>query len=260
MAIRIFIGSEPKTAIARDVLKYSILKHTSTDIDFQPLEGSESWTKKATTGVNSVVGTGFSLLRWDIPERCNYEGYAIYLDADMLVFDDIKDLWESDVKYPNENCSVWCTYQRDKWSPTKDVPQSAVMLIDCARAKTNQPSLDAILYYLHDAKQEDRTNYVKVMYGYKHQNKPQKIHTKWNRLNKYIPEKTSLLHYTKEPQQPWYNPKHAFREDWEKVLVEAIQEGFITKNRIQAALECFVPHDHSFRGQGLHPYYRKLLQ
>ena len=258
-SIRVFIGSEPKTTIARDVLKYSILKNTKHKIDFQLLEGDESWAKKAATGWKSMVGTGFSLLRWDIPQRCNFEGYAIYLDADTLVFDDIVDLWRSDIKYPDENCSVWCTYQMDKWHPQRDVPQTAVMLIDCERAKTNQPPLSAILNYLDQSPDGDRTNYIKIMYCHKHKNRPQKIHTRWNRLNKFIPKKTSLLHYTKEPQQPWYNPEHEFRQDWEDILVEAMQEGFISKDQIQAALECYVPHAHLSRGQGLHPYYRKLL-
>ena len=112
--IRVFIGSEPKTAIARKVLEYSIVKHTDYDVEFGELEGDVSWSKRNSKDLTAQVGTGFSLLRWDIPRRCNYEGFAIYLDADMLVFSDIYDLWTMDQQYPADKdfpCSVWCTYQ-----------------------------------------------------------------------------------------------------------------------------------------------------
>ncbi|MBM4264570.1 MAG: hypothetical protein FJ145_24490 [Deltaproteobacteria bacterium] len=38
--------------------------------------------------------TGFSFSRFLIPSLCQYRGKAIYLDADMLVFDDIAKLWD----------------------------------------------------------------------------------------------------------------------------------------------------------------------
>ena len=37
-------------------------------------------------------GTPFSCFRFAVPELCDFKGYAIYLDADMLVLGDIADL------------------------------------------------------------------------------------------------------------------------------------------------------------------------
>ena len=40
--------------------------------------------------------TPFSFQRFLIPELCGYSGKAIYLDADMQVFRDIRELWNYD--------------------------------------------------------------------------------------------------------------------------------------------------------------------
>lgn len=39
-------------------------------------------------------GTPFSCFRFAIPELCNFEGRAVYLDADMLVLGDVRELLE----------------------------------------------------------------------------------------------------------------------------------------------------------------------
>jgi Glycosyl transferase family 8 len=39
--------------------------------------------------------TGFSFARFAIPELAGYQGRALYLDADMLVFNDLAFLWRT---------------------------------------------------------------------------------------------------------------------------------------------------------------------
>lgn len=50
---------------------------------------------------------------------CNFEGKAIYLDADMLVLDDIEELWNEEVA---ENCGLKC------WGPMR----TDVSVFDCS--------------------------------------------------------------------------------------------------------------------------------
>ena len=70
--VNIFIGTEPKTEIARKVLEYSIRKNTEVKLNIKNLMG-ESWTSDS----KLHIGTGFSLLRWSIPEIMDYDlGYA----------------------------------------------------------------------------------------------------------------------------------------------------------------------------------------
>lgn len=251
--VRIFIGSEPKTELARKVLEYSIKVNTKQPdlIEFPSLMG-EDWIKNPKLG----VGTGFSLKRWEIPAMCNFEGYAIYLDADQLVFGDILDLWQSDIHYPNNACSVWCTYQPCKWFQHK-TPETSVMFIDCAKAKFNQKSITEIKEYLKGDK--DRKRYVEVMRGMDHKNAPQMIPDSWNHLNVYKEGKTKLLHYTKEPEQPWVYPDHSLTYLWEDVFIECLSHNIITQEELKYWLNQYRSYKKKERGSALHPYYKKYV-
>lgn len=253
--IKIFIGTEPKTELARKVLEYSILKNTNSQVQFNPMLG-EDWVVRP----NQYVGTGFSLLRWSIPERCNNEGFAIYLDADIIALGDIKELWECDVTYPNNGCSVWCTYRTDGVRSIS-TPESSVMLIDCAKAKGNQPSYQNCVDYLeNDPNPGSRSRYKKIMWCLKHQCPPQVIPSRFNRLNDPSPvENAVLLHYTIERKQPWYNPNHPFASLWEELLKESLGEGYVQKDEVQNYLDKYRPFEAGKRGYGLHPYWKKVL-
>jgi len=258
--IRIFIGSEPKTLIAQKVLEFSLLEQLKgkREIEFCDLSSDDNWTERSEKGLHAVLGTGFSLLRWDIPRRCSYEGYAIYLDADILAMCDVGKLWQADVDYPNEDASIWCTYQPCKWfkEPT---PETSVMFIDCKKAKENLTSMKDMIEWFNNNPDPKRKQYVKTMRCLDHPNPPQQIPTNWNHLNERH-EDTKLLHYTKEPEQPWYNPEHPNRKIWEKWLKKTIDAGYLDKNIISKALEAFRPHSRSVRGEGLNPHYKYLLQ
>ncbi len=258
--IRIFIGSEPKTLIAQKVLEFSLLEQLKgkREIEFCDLSSDDNWTTHTKEGVHAVLGTGFSLLRWDIPRRCNYKGYAIYLDADILALGDVGRLWQADVDYPNEDASIWCTYQPSKWFK-KPTPETSVMFIDCAKAKANQQTMEHMIDWFNKYGDPERKEYIRYMRCLNHHIPPQQIPTNWNHLNERH-EDTKLLHYTKEPEQPWVNPDHPHRKIWEKWLVKAIKVNYIDKKIISKALKAFRPYSRSVRGEGLHSHYKYLLQ
>jgi hypothetical protein len=90
--------------------------------------------------------------------------------------------------------------------------------------------------------------------------RPLKIPTFWNSLNVYEDATTRLLHYTKEPKQPWYKPGHALAHFWEAELVKAISAGAVSEYDFKSALDLWrKPKLDKRLMQGLNPYYEIYL-
>jgi hypothetical protein len=247
--IRICIGTEPRTEIAKKVLQFSILKNVSKKytVEFFDLNGKD-WLNRGVLG----EGTGFSTLRFSIPENFEYEGKAIYLDADMLVLGDISELWNMDKVYKqNSNNVVWCKYGNQ------------LMLIDCKKARDKILTTGEIEKYLDGDK--DRALYRRVMKLSYLEPRPQPIPVWWNVMDKgcvftslkdFDSRQAKLLHYTNVPNQPWYNPGHAKVAIWERWLADAVKDGIVTKQEIKDAVAKYdvsVPR----RPNGMHKYWLK---
>ncbi len=251
--IRIFIGTEPKTEIMRQVLEFSIRRRTKRPVEFTPMIGP-AW-EYPIDGIS--VGTGFSLRRWLIPQACNYQGRAIYLDADQLVLADIGELWDMPETRPSPGASTWLTMQPDKFSKNP-WPQSSVMVIDCARAYAEWGYHRAkMLDYLQ--KTPGRPAYVNFQHCTWMLQVAAGIPTEWNHLNLFVRGKTKLLHYTSEPSQPHVQPDHPLAAMWQKELREAIQAGAVDRDLFEDGLtEWGILRDWR-KTNGLHPYYKRFL-
>jgi len=253
--IRIFVGVEPKTQIAYKVLARTIRKHASRPVDIVPMIGP-AW-EYPIEGIK--VGTGFSLRRWMIPHACGWQGHAIYLDSDQIVFGDVAELYDlGRALLPAEPNSpiIACTYQPDKYSK-EPWPQTSVMVLDCWRAFTHwQFKINSVLGWLRQ--NQGNENYAKLMHG---EGMPVAgpLPIEWNHLNIYKSGVTKLLHYTKEPEQPWYKPDHPLAGLWKKELVEALEAGDVTRADMEEALGQWGKKQDWRNTNGLHPHYRKFL-
>lgn len=251
--VRVFIGTEPKTEIARKVLEFSIRRRTNAEVEFTPMIG-RAWEYDA-TGIQ--VGTGFSLRRWKIPEMCRWHGRAIYVDSDTLVFDDIYKLYVQPDLNPIQGCAAWMTYQPSKFS-AKPHPQSSVMVIDCQRAEALPYfHLDRVLEYLKN--NPDRKHYVGIMFPDWMKPMPGVLPTEWNHLNVYKDKVTKLLHYTKEPEQPWYKPDHPYAARWQMEFQAALGVGYITPEEVVGAVDMYGVKEDWRSTNGLHPHYLEFL-
>lgn len=77
----IFIGHDPREAVAFHVCCESILKHASIPVAFIPLSGEQR------DGSNSFIYERFM-----VPWLCRFQGQALFLDGDMLVRGDVAEL------------------------------------------------------------------------------------------------------------------------------------------------------------------------
>lgn len=89
--IPIFIGYDPREAIAFHVCSNSIIRHSSHPVAISPLALNilTDYKETHTDGSNHFIYSRFL-----VPHLMNYQGWAIFMDGDMLLRDDIAKLWE----------------------------------------------------------------------------------------------------------------------------------------------------------------------
>lgn len=89
--IPVFIGYDSREATAYHVCTNSIIRQSSVPVSFNPLSLNllSGYEEKHTDGSNHFIYSRFL-----IPHLMNYKGWAIFLDGDMILRDDIAKLWE----------------------------------------------------------------------------------------------------------------------------------------------------------------------
>ena len=194
--IRIFIGYDPREAVAFNVLSHSIHVRSSQPIAITPINLSQLKMKMWRARVN-LQSTEFSFSRFLTPYLCIFEGWAIFLDCDMLFLDDISKLWdlrddkyavqcvkhnhvpEEKVKFLNQTQTI---YEKKNWS--------SVMLLNCSKCRMLTPE------YVNTASGLE-------LHCFRWLSDEQQIGDiphRWNHLVDYDPEepidKISNLHFT----------------------------------------------------------------
>jgi lipopolysaccharide biosynthesis glycosyltransferase len=208
--IRVYVGTDRTQLLAVSVLEYSIKRHTSAHVEVIPmLDLPVPVPKDPRNGQR----TGFSFSRFCIPRLANYEGRAIYMDADMLVFSDIRELWE----LPFDGAKI-IIQQEVKFeetttlkvgAPKKRKKQCAVMLLDCGgldwEVERIVAEMDAGKYdyeqLMYDMCILDESE---VKYG---------VPFEWNSLEHWDAN-TRLIHYTDVYTQPWTESGNPYGYLW----------------------------------------------
>lgn len=143
--IRVFIGYDPREAIAFSVLAHSIHERASEPVSVTPLKLSELkgiFTRER----HPLQSTDFAFSRFLTPYLSGYEGWSVFTDCDMLVLDDIANLW----RLRDERCAVMVVkhdHQPRESVKFLDQPQTAypkknwssVMLFNNARCRALTP-------------------------------------------------------------------------------------------------------------------------
>lgn len=143
--IRLFIGFDPRETVAYHVLSHSVHTRASEPVTIAPLMLSQLG-ELMTRERNPLQSTDFSFSRFLTPYLCGFEGWAIFMDCDMLVLDDIAKLWEMrDDRYavmcvkhdhvPEEDTkflgATQTKYEKKNWS--------SVMMFNCAKCTALTP-------------------------------------------------------------------------------------------------------------------------
>lgn len=143
--IRVFIGFDAREAVAFSVLSHSIHARASLPVSIAPLMLSQlrdtCWRER-----HPLQSTDFAFSRFLTPYYCDFSGWSMFMDCDMLARDDIAKLWAlRDERYavqvvqhahvPRENTKFLnqpqTKYEKKNWS--------SVMLFNNARCKALTP-------------------------------------------------------------------------------------------------------------------------
>ena len=136
--MKVFVGWDSREDIAYQVCKHSILSK-QPDAEVIPLKQNELREQGLYwRDVDKLASTEFTFTRFLIPELAHYQGWALFMDCDMILTTDIKELFDqADDKYavmcvqhdytPREGLKMdgkqQTSYPRKNWS--------SVMLVNC---------------------------------------------------------------------------------------------------------------------------------
>lgn len=99
--INIFIGYDPRESVVFHTCVNSIIRHSTQPISITPLalKNLNSYKESHTDGSNQFIYSRFL-----VPYLQNYNGWAVYIDGDMILRDDISNLWK--LRDPNNAIMV----------------------------------------------------------------------------------------------------------------------------------------------------------
>ena len=149
--MKVFVGYDPREDIAYQVCKHSIVSKQST-AEIKPLVQKDLRDKGwYTRPVDKLASTEFTFTRFLVPELCNFEGWALFMDCDMILTTDIAELFaQADDRYavmcvqhdykPKEGTKMdgqtQTVYPRKNWS--------SVMLINCGHPSNQHLNMDLV--------------------------------------------------------------------------------------------------------------------
>ena len=221
--INIFIGYDSKEKVAYNVLSHSIIQNSTKPVAITPI-ALNNLKDDFVRERNALSSTEFSFSRFMIPHLMNYQGWALFMDCDMLMFEDISKLWRmrDDSKAiqvckhdytPKESKKflgqVQTKYEKKNWS--------SFMLMNCKKCTTLTPDYvnKASGLELHQFKWLEGDHLIGD------------LPLEWNWLvGEYeYKEDVNNVHYTKGG--PWFEEyaKCDYSQDWFRNLEESNGSG-----------------------------------
>ncbi|WNZ43986.1 glycosyltransferase [Leptolyngbya boryana CZ1] len=237
--VKVFIGSGEASLLERKVLIYSLHKHSTREIDIYIFNGTHNAVEH--NQEEPVLApmplkikyrniTEFSYYRFLIPQLCDHQGKAIWLDSDIITLHDIGELFDT----PMDGYDLLMkTTAYPDLSPDLDPRCSAIMVIDCERVRFD---LESLIREVDQGLYSDRDlMHMTIRFRRFHPFQIGEFAPEWN-IRDYWDEQTKLIHYTDLETQPWKYHNHPYGELWFEYLQEAIQAGYVTQRDIDLSL------------------------
>lgn len=236
--VRVFIGSGEASLLERKTLIYSLRKFTQRELDIYVFNGTHNAIE-----VNDKEPylaplplhlkyqnrvTEFSLYRFLIPELCNYQGMAIYLDSDMVCLEDIGKLFDTDL----EGCDFLVKNEAYQ-EISENLWGLSAILFDCSRCKFDLEEIFSQIdqgFYTYSDFSRMSSRFVKI-----HPYQIGKMPGEWNSFD-YWDHKTKIIHYTNLYTQPWKYRNHPYGDLWFRYFKEAMEAGYISMEDVRLSI------------------------
>jgi hypothetical protein len=192
--LKIFIGFDPRETVAFHVLTHSILARASLPVSVTPLvlDGLHGlYTRER----HPLQSTDFSFSRFLTPHLCGYEGWAVFMDCDMLMRDDVARLYA----LRDERFAVMVVKHRH-------IPQETTKFLDQPQTPYDKKNWSSVMLFNNSRCRALTPDYVNGATGLElHQFKwlagddlIGELPGRWNHLVGYDPPdgNAALVHYT----------------------------------------------------------------
>lgn len=241
---RIFCGADRSQQLPFAVLSWSIRRHATLPVDIRMFDNGSAPTP---ADPRHFPYTEFSFARFAIPALCGFEGRAVYMDSDMLVFRDIAELWQTPMDGARIAIEIGSRNQTDRGK------HAAVMLLDCARLDWQVDTIVAGL-----GTRYDYNALMAIDPLLEEGDMRERIASGWNDLDHYDPARTRNLHFTEIRTQPWVFAGHPHGSLWvdavrtmhadgslsEAVIREEVALGHVRPSLLmELGLEAGIGHD-----------------
>lgn len=189
--IRVFIGYDPRQPASYATFAHSLMVHSKQPIAITPLI-------LETLPLKRVGLTPFTFSRFLVPYLCDYQGWALFADIDMMARADISELFElRDDRYA---VMVSKNKLRFEWT--------SLMLFNCDKCRVLTPEYIGTAGGLHKV---DWTDHIGELPG------------EWNHLVGYDepnPE-AKLAHFTQGVPAFPETADSEFGDEWRKMASQA---------------------------------------
>jgi lipopolysaccharide biosynthesis glycosyltransferase len=226
--IPVFIGYDPREAIAYHTCVNSIIRHSSKPVAIIPvaLNLFKDYTETHTDGSNSFIYSRFL-----VPYLMRWQGWAIFIDGDMILRGDINELWES--RQMDKDVMVvkhdYKTKMKEKYLGAKneDYPRknwSSVILWNCSSFPNRKLTPEFV---------QNSPGSVLHRFSWIDDNRIGELPKEWNWLpDEYGPNPNAkLLHYTLGTPSFYQFATTPMGDEWhrERILTEYCQQHDIFK-------------------------------
>lgn len=211
--ILIGVGSTEGQMLAVQVLASTLHKHTRRKLEVIPLHRAGISVPTPRDPANAPR-TPYSFQRFLLPELGGFSRRSLYLEADMIVFADIAQLYDVEMEAADVLASVTPPGQPVVHGVLLIGPRCPWRIEDLvARLDRGELSYGALMRTLGMAHPIE-----------------QRLPGHWHALERFEPGVTSLLHYIDVHRQPWLTRDNPLAELWVQALLEAIDAGFVARD------------------------------